>query len=164
MKLIIHIGLPKAGSTSLQHLLARDRARLLARGVFVPASGYRKDRSAPEGQTPGHDLLALLAFAPDRLRRLVDTWFTQATAAGCRCILASTENLTHPDNLPHLSSAVHILQAQAQEATSDGGRGGGHRRQASVGIRILPAAAATVATRTRIAVVQSKLARECFAF
>lgn len=111
MKLIVHIGLPKAGSTTLQHLLAARRDHLRDHGTLVPTTGYRNDPTAPTRHTPGHDLLALFASAPNRLDRMLTDWVEQAEAANCTQILASSENLTHPYNLADLSSAVAALKA-----------------------------------------------------
>ncbi|WP_366554998.1 hypothetical protein [Aquibaculum sediminis] len=38
---IIHVGMPKAGSTTLQHFLRRHRKSLLRKGVFTPLVGKR---------------------------------------------------------------------------------------------------------------------------
>lgn len=54
---IIHVGMPKAGSTTLQHFLMSQRRRLLAEGLLVPALGS-------EGN-PGHRALSLSLAAPD---------------------------------------------------------------------------------------------------
>lgn len=39
MRLILHIGTPKAGSTSIQVMLASNRDFLAARGILYPAIG-----------------------------------------------------------------------------------------------------------------------------
>lgn len=42
-KIILHIGLPKTGSTALQHALYRDRERLRQHGVLYPAKVHRPE-------------------------------------------------------------------------------------------------------------------------
>lgn len=118
MKLVIHIGLPKAGSTTLQRLLSKQRESLRGQGTLVPRIGYREDKSDTTGHTPGHDLLGLLATAPTRLRKLVCQWIAEAEANGCSHVLASTENLTHPDNLKDLSSAVATIRSACSQTSA----------------------------------------------
>lgn len=110
MKIFIHIGLPKAASTSLQHLLNQSREDLLLQGAFVPAIGFRRDLLSAGGKTDGHDVLPLLALSNKRLVRFFDRIIAQAQAAGCDRIILSSENLSHPANLPDIENFVRFVQ------------------------------------------------------
>ena len=53
-RIIIHVGLPKTGSSSLQHTLEANRFRLIDQGILYPLCGaYREKRSRRE-RIPGH--------------------------------------------------------------------------------------------------------------
>lgn len=54
---VIHVGMPKAGSTTLQYFLMSHRRRLLAEGLLVPAMGAERN--------PGHRALSLSLAARD---------------------------------------------------------------------------------------------------
>jgi hypothetical protein len=110
MKIFIHIGLAKAASTSLQYLLKHTRDDLLVQGAFVPLIGFRRDPFSESGKTDGHDILSLLALNRAKLVRFFDQIIQQAEAAGCHCIILSSENLSHPANLPDLPQFVQGLQ------------------------------------------------------
>lgn len=111
MKLTLHIGLPKAASTTLQAMLSGQRENLRQTGTLVPRIGYRPDPTADGEQSPGHDLVALLAASPRRMRMLLEGFVAEASAADCQRIFISSENLTHPHNLDQLESAVTGLHA-----------------------------------------------------
>lgn len=109
MKLTVHVGLPKAASTTLQSMLSAQREQLMATGTLVPLTGHRRDRAAADGVTPGHDLIVLLAAAPRRLRTLVQGFVDTARESSCDRIFVSTENFTHPHNLDQLEMAERAL-------------------------------------------------------
>ena len=112
MKIFIHIGLPKAASTTLQQLLKRDRLPLLGQGAFVPDIGYRKDRRTANGKTDGHDILPILALSRPKLVLFFNQIIKQADGARCDRIILSSENLSHPDNLPDLGGFVSTINRQ----------------------------------------------------
>lgn len=110
MKVFLHVGLPKAASTSLQLWLRTHRADLLAEGVYVPESGHRADRHAPEGRSLSHDVLARMMHWPWALRFWIDRYLREAEALGAARVVLSTENLTHPANIADLPRFAAALQ------------------------------------------------------
>ncbi|MGI9623874.1 MAG: hypothetical protein ACR2PK_13635 [Acidimicrobiales bacterium] len=55
MRIILHIGQQKTGSTSLQHSLVGDRRRLLANGILYPDVGHA--RGVHGGLRPSHNAM-----------------------------------------------------------------------------------------------------------
>lgn len=53
-RVIIHTGLPKTGSSSLQQLMERNRYRLLEQGVHYPSFGANREYGVRRERTPGH--------------------------------------------------------------------------------------------------------------
>lgn len=53
-RVVLHTGLPKTGSSSLQQLLERNRFRLLEQGVHYPIYGTNREHSIRRERTPGH--------------------------------------------------------------------------------------------------------------
>ncbi|WP_298468144.1 hypothetical protein [uncultured Erythrobacter sp.] len=81
MKLIIHPGLHKTGSTYLQHVLNTNHAQLTARGVwYQPQQGY-----------PAHHSAAwqILCGDPEPLVTMIE----EARAANCHTLILSSEDL-----------------------------------------------------------------------
>ncbi len=85
--LILHIGKPKTGSTSIQHLLANSRPALLAQGISYPA-------------TPAGNMHILLAAA-----------FSTAAA-----ISGETENLMWQGRKPEAAISAHVAELEAEIA------------------------------------------------
>jgi hypothetical protein len=68
MKLILHAGIHRTGTTSLQQCLAANRAALAARGVGYPGQEVHHQKLAwalKRGEAGARDVLALLAEVPD---------------------------------------------------------------------------------------------------
>ncbi len=81
MKLILHPGLHKTGSTFLQHVLNDNSASLAARGTwYQPQAGYPAHH---------HACWQVLLGSPDPLVAMA----AQARAAGCDTVLLSSEDL-----------------------------------------------------------------------
>ncbi len=81
MKLILHPGLHKTGSTYLQHVLNDNHAQLAARGVwYQPQEGYPAHH---------HACWQVLTGSPDPLVDMA----RQARAADCDTLLFSSEDL-----------------------------------------------------------------------
>lgn len=53
-RVIIHTGLPKTGSSSLQQLMERNRYLLLEQGVLYPSFGANREYGIRRERTPGH--------------------------------------------------------------------------------------------------------------
>lgn len=56
-KIILHVGMTKAGSTSLQNYLDANRTALLERGILFPASVFTRANLRDQTRTSGHIVL-----------------------------------------------------------------------------------------------------------
>ncbi len=112
MRFILHVGLPKAASTSVQAWLHTHRQELLEKGVYVPKSGRRADRHSPGGRTQGHDILARMMHWPWALRLWLDRFARSAETANAHTVFLSAENLSHPANIADLPRFASALQRQ----------------------------------------------------
>jgi tetratricopeptide (TPR) repeat protein len=63
-ELILHIGLPKTGTTSIQHVFSKNREALLAQSVLFPNSPGRLDHSLLPAAVLGKDLDPRHFWAP----------------------------------------------------------------------------------------------------
>lgn len=95
-ELILHIGMHKTGSTFLQRMLERDRARLAENGILFPETGFlgRVMDNRRGAATPGH-----VGF-PGALKHDREPIFKrlreECAASGCERVLISAENLSFP--------------------------------------------------------------------
>lgn len=89
--LILHLGLHKTGTTSIQNWCLAHRDQLLARGVLFPNAGLPDDfRPIREGGFPGHqELMKPNADAWDNLRQ-------EIAESGCETVIISCENMLMP--------------------------------------------------------------------
>lgn len=95
-KLILHIGQPKAGSTSIQNYLEAQRSALLQQGILFPQSVFLRQNPFDLERTPGH--LKLLAD----LRAGTLEAFEQELETHKNCdVIISIENLfsDQPDSV-----------------------------------------------------------------
>ncbi|NBB96683.1 MAG: glycosyltransferase [Alphaproteobacteria bacterium] len=53
-RVILHVGLPKTGSSSLQQYMERNRFRLLEQGFHYPVFGANREESVRRERSPGH--------------------------------------------------------------------------------------------------------------
>ncbi|MEM9453165.1 MAG: hypothetical protein AAGF11_03240 [Myxococcota bacterium] len=109
--LFVHIGLPKAGSTSLQHFFMTNRALLERQGVAYPAAG------AYHHQVAQHVWARALKgpryqyywIEPDDARYHVDALqqelLDHIAASPCPTVMLSAEELWHPAIPPKLADA-----------------------------------------------------------
>lgn len=105
MKLTLHIGTPKTGTTSLQRWFAGQRAALLAQGVWYPealgAENHRKlmtfarDTDKPDDSFPRFGIRSPEDHARfrDTLAAAFDAEAAEARAAGAQVALISNEHL-----------------------------------------------------------------------
>lgn len=110
MKVLLHIGSEKTGTTSIQHWAAANREALAARGILYPkAPGERPDGRmqpnhvglavavAERAREPSLlDMLGLHAAAAKEhfLATLTDRLAAEIAAAGCHTLLLSNEHLS----------------------------------------------------------------------
>lgn len=95
-RLVLHIGLHKTGSTSLQLACTQARSSLREAGIEYP------DLPALTGGTVQHVLLAPLLRQADGFSRLIDVLRTLCSEDTTQCVLLSAEELatffTRPDD------------------------------------------------------------------
>ncbi|MEA4858817.1 hypothetical protein [Solidesulfovibrio sp.] len=101
MRIVLHAGLKKTGSTAIQVALARDGARLSRLGVFVPEADMGLAPGSPARTSGNAYGLALLAEeagvdpagAAGRIRDHLGERLERARRAGCGTLLLSSETL-----------------------------------------------------------------------
>jgi hypothetical protein len=72
MKLVVHIGLPKSGTTTIQNALHHARGELTEFGVFYPAHEHQINHSLPAVDLMRDDALAHSRQTPHRRRHLAE--------------------------------------------------------------------------------------------
>lgn len=102
-KVFLHVGFPKAGSSSLQNCFEANRIELLRQGVLYPVVGVWRERGMRRLRNPGHvNIVTALAAeessAADAVRAL-GREVEAAEAAGfpIHTVVLSSEALTLPD-------------------------------------------------------------------
>lgn len=93
MRLVIHAGLKKTGSTAIQVHLARNAALLAARGWHIP---LLPPGAAQTARTPGNAYALYLHILEGRTREAGDmlkTCLATAARTGCDSVLLSSESL-----------------------------------------------------------------------
>jgi hypothetical protein len=100
MKLIIHCGFPKTGTTALQHWCARNECQLEAQGVFYPVLGRDKEGFAH------HLVAANPSFSP---LDVADQIAESCKDSSLGCIFISTESLSNRLNTEDQSGALFFM-------------------------------------------------------
>lgn len=96
MKLYLHIGTEKTGSSFLQTILANNRPLLERNSIFFPKAGNREKGMKSGLISPGNGKALLTAIQNDDLdviTNLFDSYKKQASNKNCKNILLSNENL-----------------------------------------------------------------------
>ena len=94
-RLLLHIGLTKTGSTSLQNFFELNRARLLDRGAIYPEAGIFREEGTDRGS--GHNMAVRELFR-DGPRPVFDAMQEEIAQSGARLAIVSCENLSwNPD-------------------------------------------------------------------
>jgi glycosyltransferase involved in cell wall biosynthesis len=89
---ILHIGMPKTGSTYIQNFLERNRAQLLAQGVIYATTGIFREEGARNLRTSGHQ--SLLAGLKGMNEELLLAYRREIEAAGkVDTVIFSAEDL-----------------------------------------------------------------------
>ncbi|TRD14029.1 hypothetical protein [Palleronia caenipelagi] len=65
-RIILHVGLPKCGSSALQHMLAFNRVKLIRQGMLFPASGIQLATGVRRHRISGHYKLFRDLLEPTR--------------------------------------------------------------------------------------------------
>jgi hypothetical protein len=95
LSLVLHVGMPKTGSSAFQALLEANRLTLLDRGILVPISGRSRARGVRRDRSAGHDL-ATAALMRGDLGPLIAIAGEARMATAPRMVLLSAEGLLGP--------------------------------------------------------------------
>lgn len=100
LRVILHIGMPKTGSSAMQEFLERNRLALLDRGIWYPDIGVERGTGVRLGRTGGHAILVQQALGDPALPEIppvaLGPLLSQQVAALGRevhTILLSAENV-----------------------------------------------------------------------
>lgn len=110
MKLFLHIGTEKTGSSFLQTVLANNRPLLERNSIFFPKAGNREKGMKSGLISPGNGMALLTAIQNDDLDAIVSlfkNYKTKANVKGCENILLSNENLI---TVLHDSNKLNLLK------------------------------------------------------
>jgi hypothetical protein len=127
MKLILHIGMPKTGSTALQHTLAAAAPDLLRHGICYPAgNGLPKDHNklvcgfTPVERLPRH-FRQVYAGDEERKRRDFDTFrstlFGRIRKSKAHTVVLSAEMLFRNTGPEERAALTKVLKQIAEEIT-----------------------------------------------
>jgi len=97
MKLLIHFGIYKAGSSYLQHICASKRDYLIANNIYFPASKEdekMKEGLISKGNADGLDS-AFKKEDPSKISKILQQWYNIAESKNCNVVLISAEALVH---------------------------------------------------------------------
>ena len=97
MKLLIHFGIYKAGSSYLQHICASKRDYLIANNIYFPESKEdekMKKGLISKGNADGLDL-AFKEEDPSKISKILQQWYNIAESKNCNAVLISAEALVH---------------------------------------------------------------------
>lgn len=123
MHVIIHIGAPKAGSSSLQDALASNREALASRGVLYPRLGRANHHNSlsaalqARGKTKSHDLRRFgndLAKVEQGMRAAWTAVEKQVQHAQPRVLLLSTEGFMSIERFDFLKQALARVAPDAK--------------------------------------------------
>ena len=97
MKLLIHFGIYKAGSSYLQHICASKRDYLIANNIYFPESKEdqkMKKGLISKGNADGLDS-AFKKEDPSKISKILQQWYNIAESKNCNIVLISAEALVH---------------------------------------------------------------------
>ena len=130
MKLFLHIGTPKTGTTTLQRWFAGQRAALLAQGVWYPetpgAENHRRMTTYARDTARGDDSFAKAGIrGPEdharfraRFEADLDAEAARARAAGARAALISNEHLwSRINTAPEIARLRDLLAPRFEAVT-----------------------------------------------
>lgn len=108
VRILLHAGLHKTGTTHIQYQLAENRAVLREHGILFPQTGFGApkgiDPVRPRG-LPGHQALISSVFQdqPDMIKQLQG----EVLGAQCHTVIISAENISQPD-VPYPTRARRV--------------------------------------------------------
>src|SRR5690554_6076042 len=97
MKIYLHIGYHKTGSSFLQMMLSSNRSLLKRSGIHYPSE--ERDQDAKQRRiSPGNGLRLSQAITAQNKKDFLDimlTWINEAASNKCKTLLISNEGLFH---------------------------------------------------------------------
>ena len=97
MKLFIHFGVYKSGSSYLQHVCASQKDYLAENGIYFPRS--REDDKMKKGLISKGNAenlnLALKKGNGQKVIKILQNWYNVAESKNCQTVLISSEGLVH---------------------------------------------------------------------
>lgn len=87
-RLILHVGMTKAGSTAIQNYLDHCRSALKARGVLFPATGFKHGNPFDRERTSGH-----LELVRNIRRGNTKPFESELAETGAEIVVLSAENM-----------------------------------------------------------------------
>ena len=111
-KLVVHIGMPRAGSSTLQEVLFHYRDRLLAHGLLYPVLSPGTAGTVNRAQVYNHKLLLQSArsfWPPGRFATYHQEIATGIAACAAPLVLLSYEGWWDPGNLRGLQKTIRYL-------------------------------------------------------
>jgi hypothetical protein len=112
-RLIVHIGMPRAGSSTLQDVLFRQRTKLARLGILYPVNSAETAGSGETASIYNHKLLSKSAqglFSSGYFQRCHDEIATRIRDSGARAVVLSYEGWWRPDAIGGLERTVSYLQ------------------------------------------------------
>lgn len=114
-RLVVHVGMPRAGSSTLQEVLFHYRQKLEQHGLLYPAQSAALAGPATNSQLYNHKLLLKSAKAywpPGRFAALHQDIAGQMAASAAPCILLSCEGWWGPGSIRALARTVGYFEQQ----------------------------------------------------
>ncbi len=119
MRIVLHIGAPKTGSSALQSAFVLNRNSLVERGIFYPRSW--NDVTAAAGIPVSGNAIALAKFLDPNLPVSAAKWdfdaclaaIAEARRAGCSTVLYSSEYMSYflPERMDEFLARVSAFGA-----------------------------------------------------
>ncbi len=106
MRVIVHIGTPKTGSTFLQHFFLENRKIFLENNIFFPTTGLAPINQYRGGRFACHNRLLKAIATQDELG--IDAFRREIEQAGAQNVIISSENFSiYPDAIEFIASLLH---------------------------------------------------------
>jgi hypothetical protein len=106
-RVVLHVGMTKAGSTAIQNFLDREYDTLLEQGILFPRSVLTRKNPIDATRTSGH--LELVRRLQGGGPGALDSFFAECAQDGLHALILSAENLFHhvePDGLTRLAALL----------------------------------------------------------
>ncbi|UWQ61059.1 glycosyltransferase family 2 protein (plasmid) [Leisingera caerulea] len=110
VRILLHAGLHKTGTTHIQYQLAHNRKALQANGILFPQTGFgfvEGKEPVRAGGLPGHQALVTSVFQSGGA--LIERLKGEILGAQCHTVVISAENLSQPD-APYAARARRMRQ------------------------------------------------------